>query len=201
MISIINYGLGNLRSIQKAFEKFDHETVITANTEVIEQSDALILPGVGAFGKAMQDLEDQNLIQLLQRKIVSVPTLGICLGMQLLFESSEENPDVIGLSLIQGKVKKMDTLENVRIPHTGWNKIYSSQEPFFTGYAYFNHSYYCEPDNKRDIVSTVIHGKRLPVIVKQGPILGVQFHPEKSQTTGESVIKYFLTQISHEVPL
>lgn len=199
MISIINYGLGNLRSIQKSFEKFGHEVVITSAIEIIEESDAIILPGVGAFGKAMNELAELRLIKILQKKIPQVPTLGICLGMQILFESSEENPGVKGLALIKGKVKKMAYLNNVRIPHTGWNKIYSSQEPYFSGYAYFNHSYYCEPDKQNKIVSTVIHGKRLPVIVKQGTIFGVQFHPEKSQSTGESVIKYFLSQITHEV--
>lgn len=199
MISIINYGLGNLRSIQKAFEKFGHEAVITSSTETIEQSEAIILPGVGAFGKAMSELTELNLVELLRKKLPHVPTLGICLGMQLLFEFSEESPGVDGLTLIKGKVKKMDSLFNVRIPHTGWNKIYSSKDPFFTGYAYFNHSFYCEPDNQNEIISKVIHGKWLPVIVKQGTILGVQFHPEKSQSAGESVIKYFLGQITREV--
>lgn len=199
MISIINYGLGNLRSIQKTFEKFGQNTVITSNPEAIEESEAIILPGVGAFGKAITELQERNLFELLQNKIPQVPTLGICLGMQILFDSSEEDPGVRGLSIITGQVKKINSLNGVRIPHTGWNKLYSSQKLFFSGYAYFNHSYYCEPANPKEIISTVIHGAKLPVIVKQGTILGVQFHPEKSQTTGESVIKYFLSLNTQEI--
>lgn len=198
MIGIINYGLGNLRSIQKVFESFGQETIITANVDEINQLDAVVLPGVGAFGAAMQELEELNLTEVLKTKINTIPTLGICLGMQLLFESSEEDPEVEGLKIIHGTVKKLLPLNNVRIPHTGWNELISTKDPYFKGYAYFNHSYYCEPDQKDTIISFVIHGDKMPVIIQQDNILGVQFHPEKSQATGREVIKYFISQIQVE---
>ncbi len=195
VIAIINYGLGNLRSIQKVFESFGQEAIITSTIEEIEKSNAIILPGVGAFGAAMEELENLSLTTVLKRKINSVPTLGICLGMQLLFGSSDEDPNVKGLNLIQGKVKELIPANSVRIPHTGWNELLSTKDPFFTGFAYFNHSFYCVPDQEDSIISYVIHGKKIPVIVKQDNILGVQFHPEKSQTTGREIIKYFISQI------
>ena len=195
MIAIINYGLGNLRSIQKVFESFGQEVIITSTIEEIEKSKAIILPGVGAFGAAMDELEKLSLTTILKRKIQSVPTLGICLGMQLLFGSSDEDPTIKGLNLIQGKVKELTPINNVRIPHTGWNELLSIKEPFFSGFAYFNHSFYCEPGQKESIISYVLHGTKIPVIIKQNNILGVQFHPEKSQTTGREIIRYFLSQM------
>ena len=123
----------------------------------------------------------------------SIPTMGICLGMQLLFSNSEESLDVSGLNIIPGKVIKLNPYQSIRIPHTGWNRLIPSSEPYFYGYVYFNHSYYCIPDEKNTIISYVNHGISIPVIVLKDHIIATQFHPEKSQEAGDRIINYFIS--------
>ncbi|MFX1501616.1 MAG: imidazole glycerol phosphate synthase subunit HisH [Promethearchaeota archaeon] len=195
MITIIDYGSGNLRSIQKSVQRFYPDVVISKDLALIENSKGLILPGVGAFGDAVKELKQYGLFYPLKDIIETVPTMGICLGMQLLFSNSEESPDVNGLDIVSGKVTKLVPYQSIKIPHTGWNRLIPSSKPYFYGYVYFNHSYYCNPDDKNYIISYVNHGISIPVIILKDHIIAVQFHPEKSQNAGVRIIKYFISLI------
>jgi glutamine amidotransferase len=193
MISIVDYGSGNLRSIQKSFERFYPEVKITKDIDLIKQSKGIVLPGVGSFGDAIKELTKNNLFDPLNEIVRTVPTIGICLGMQLLFSNSEESIGISGFDIIPGEVIKLKPYENITVPHTGWNRLISNSEPLFHGYAYFNHSYYCNPHNKELVISYVNHGESIPAIVIKDQIIGIQFHPEKSKITGEDVIKYYIS--------
>ena len=195
MIVIIDYGSGNLRSIQKSVSKFYKDVQVSSDLNVVEKASGVILPGVGAFGDAVKKLIEDDLFDFLKSKLLNVPTLGICLGMQLLFACSEETVNIKGLNIIPGKVVKLEIRPSIRIPHTGWNKIIPVTQPYFFGYAYFNHSFYCIPEDTRDIISYVHHGLSIPVIILKGSILGTQFHPEKSKDTGDAILKYFVSLI------
>ena len=199
MIVIIDYGSGNLRSIQKSVSKFYRDVRITDNLNVIEKADAIILPGVGSFGDAANKLIEDGLFDYLKVKLLKTPTLGICLGMQLLFTYSEETNGVRGLNVMPGKVVKLKKLSSIRIPHTGWNRIIPVTHPYFFGYAYFNHSFYCIPEDPKIIVSYVHHGLSIPVIIVRKNIIGTQFHPEKSKDTGNAVLKYFVSLIRRDL--
>ncbi|MFX1310529.1 MAG: imidazole glycerol phosphate synthase subunit HisH [Promethearchaeota archaeon] len=195
MITIIDYGSGNLRSIQKSIKRFYSDVIITRDITLIRKAKGLILPGVGSFGDAIIELEQYDLFEQLKDIIIEVPTLAICLGMQLLFSNSEESIGVNGLCVIPGKVIRLEGDNNIRIPHTGWNRLIPTSEPYFYGYVYFNHSYYCNPNDKRLIISHINHGISIPVIVLKDHIIGTQFHPEKSKETGDEIIKYFISLI------
>lgn len=195
MITIIDYGSGNLRSIQKSIKRFYSDVIITRDITLTRKAKGLILPGVGSFGDAIIELEQYDLFEQLKDIIIEVPTLAICLGMQLLFSNSEESIGVNGLSVIPGKVIRLEGDNNIRIPHTGWNRLIPTSEPYFYGYVYFNHSYYCNPNDKRLIISHINHGISIPVIVLKDHIIGTQFHPEKSKETGDEIIKYFISLI------
>ena len=199
MIVIIDYGTGNLRSIQKSVSKFYRDVQITKDLNIIKKANAIILPGVGSFGDAVKNLIEDGLFDYLKSKILNVPTLGICLGMQLLFAYSEETNNVKGLNVIPGKVVKLEPVSSIRIPHTGWNRLIPVSQPYFFGYAYFNHSFYCIPEDTRDIISYVHHGLSIPVITLKGNILGTQFHPEKSKDAGDAILKYFITLIKRDL--
>jgi glutamine amidotransferase len=198
MIVIIDYGSGNLRSVQKSINRFHRDVRITDDLNVIEKADAMILPGVGAFVDAAKKLIEDGLFEYLKVKILKIPTLGICLGMQLLFTYSEETNGVRGLDIIPGKVVKLKEHSSIRIPHTGWNRIIPVSQPYFFGYAYFNHSFYCIPEDPKTIVSYVHHGLSIPVIIVKKNIIGTQFHPEKSKNTGNDVLKYFVSLIKRD---
>ena len=195
MITIINYGSGNLRSIQKSVQRFYPKVTISRNLASIENSKGLILPGVGSFGDAVKELKQYRLFNKLKDIIETIPTLGICLGMQILFSNSEESIDVEGLDIISGKVLKQKIVNSIRIPHTGWNRLIATAEPFFNGYVYFNHSYYCKPNEKNLVVSYVNHGITMPAIILKDNVFGTQFHPEKSKEVGDEVINYFISLI------
>ena len=199
MIVIIDYGTGNLRSIQKSVSKFYRDVQITKDLNIIKKANAIILPGVGSFGDAVKNLIEDGLFDYLKSKILNVPTLGICLGMQLLFAYSEETNNVKGLNVIPGKVVKLESGSSIRVPHTGWNRLIPVSQPYFFGYAYFNHSFYCIPEDTRDIISYVHHGLSIPVITLKGNILGTQFHPEKSKDAGDAILKYFITLIKRDL--
>lgn len=199
MIVIIDYGTGNLRSIQKSVSKFYRDVQITKDLNIIKKANAIILPGVGSFGDAVKNLIEDGLFDYLKSKILNVPTLGICLGMQLLFAYSEETINVKGLNVIPGKVVKLESGSSIRVPHTGWNRLIPVSQPYFFGYAYFNHSFYCIPEDTRDIISYVHHGLSIPVITLKGNILGTQFHPEKSKDAGDAILKYFITLIKRDL--
>jgi len=201
MIVIIDYGMGNLKSVQNAFAKVGYKTVITDNPNLIKKAGAIVLPGVGAFRDAIKSLKDKKIDEeLIEATRRSKPFLGICLGMQLLQTFSEEGGFFEGMNIISGKVKKLPS--SVKCPHLGWNKIkfthnsYHNINPIFKGvldgsYFYFVHSYYCEVDNRKIIYSTTDYGLAFSSSIRKGNLFGVQFHPEKSSTPGLKILKNF----------
>jgi glutamine amidotransferase len=194
-IGIIDYGMGNLHSVANALDYLGINNLISSNPAELNTCDKIILPGVGAFKDAMQELKKQKLDQWIQ-EIVSkeVPLLGICLGMQLVFESSEEYGLHEGLSLLKGQIKKLDV--PYKIPHMGWNALNIKKEaPLFKGldkdqYVYFVHSYYLETVD--DVVSaTTFYGKEIQVAAQSKNVFALQFHPEKSGQTGLQILKNY----------
>jgi glutamine amidotransferase len=199
MITIIDYGIGNLRSVQRSLQRYYSNVIITNEREEIEKSSGIVLPGVGAFGDAVEELMRKGLFTLLKQIIPTKPTLGICLGLQLLFNNSEESPGVEGLGIFSGKVKKLTPTNSIRVPHTGWNQVIALKEPYFSGFAYFNHTYYCDAADENMITAFTLHGVKFGVIFKYGTILAIQFHPEKSKTIGESILKYWVNILDKRV--
>ncbi|WP_010240646.1 MULTISPECIES: imidazole glycerol phosphate synthase subunit HisH [Clostridium] len=194
-LSIVDYGMGNLRSVQKAFESFGGKCNITSNVDEILDSDGIILPGVGAFPDAMENINKLNMNKALKNAADSgVPILGICLGMQLLFDESDEVRPTEGLGLIKGKVKKFDI--NLKIPHMGWNSLnILKNSPLLEGvkdgsYAYFVHSYYAELEED-NLDADSFYAINVPAAVSKKNVFGFQFHPEKSGDPGIKMLKNF----------
>lgn len=194
---IIDYGMGNLRNVQKAFEKLDYEAIITDDLEIIRKADKIVLPGVGAFEQAIETLRATGLDEVLYEAVrEGKPLLGICLGMQLLFEKSYENGVHSGLGILEGEVVRLDV--PLKIPHMGWNALQiKKRTPLFEAteeapYVYFVHSYYVE--TKDELVSaTTYYGKEITVAVQKGKVYGMQYHPEKSSDEGLAMLKAFAT--------
>ncbi len=198
MITIVDYGMGNLRSVQKAFEKVGAEAEICADPDKIAKASKLILPGVGAFRDAIQALKDQSLVEpILEHAQSGKPFLGICLGLQLLFDVSYEDGEYAGLGLIPGKVVRFEDQPDLKIPHMGWNQIERTAEhPILAGvpaheYFYFVHSYYVAPDNAEDVAAYTEYGCRFASMVARDNIVASQFHPEKSQNAGLKLLQNF----------
>ena len=197
MIAIIDYGIGNLRSVQKALEKVGAKAQITQNPTEIRQAQKVVLPGVGAMQPAMQKLKELKLIDLIQETIASgKPFLGICLGLQLLFEKSYEGGEVEGIGILRGTVERFSSL---KVPHMGWNqiKIERPNARLLAGCEnestfYFCHSYFVRPKDPAVVAATTDYGVEFTCVVEQGNIFGVQFHPEKSQSQGLKVLKNFI---------
>lgn len=195
MIAIIDYGMGNIRSVEQALTCIGAEYTVTDNKKKILESEGVILPGVGAFPKAMEALEEKNLVFVLQEFGKSgKPLLGICLGMQLLFEESEEIRNSIGLGLLQGSIRKLKV--PYKIPHMGWNQLKKKREiPLWNevadnSFVYYVHSYYA--DCPRDLVcGSSKYGIEIPGFVAKGNIFGAQFHPEKSGEIGIQMLRNF----------
>ena len=194
---IINY-IGNLKSVENAFKNRGAEVYVTDSIRKIKNATGIVLPGVGAFGAGMKNLEKHNLIDLIIKEIEKgKPFLGICLGLQLLFEKSEETPDVKGLSIFKGEVKKFK-IKDLKIPHLGWNQIeIKKRSPLLKGiknksFFYFVHSYFVEPEEKDIIMCTTNYGKEFVTGVWKENVFGVQFHPEKSQDNGLKLIENFI---------
>ena len=207
MISIIDYGMGNLASVGKALEFLGARARVTSDPKVVARSKAVIFPGVGAFGEAMVQLKARRLKEPIIDSIQEgKPFLGLCLGLQLLFESSEESPGVRGLGILPGRVRKLPRPKGLKIPHMGWNQIESDSRvrgnDILRGvpegvFMYFVHSFYAEPKEKKVIVSTTRYGRSFPSIVWNGERLwATQFHPEKSQKWGLKILKNFLEVVS-----
>lgn len=196
MIAIIDYGMGNLRSVQKAFEKVGAAAVITQNPADIEKADKIVLPGVGAMQPAMQKLKELHFIDPIKKSIGDgKPFLGICLGLQLLFEKGFEGGEADGLNIFPGTVERFSSL---KVPHMGWNqiKIRDSQCPLFAGVSnmsnfYFCHSYYVNPQDPTIVATTTDYGIEFTSAIARDNVFGVQFHPEKSQTLGLEILKNF----------
>jgi len=197
MIAIIDYGVGNLRSVQKAFEFLGYSAIVTNKPDEVIEASHVVLPGVGAFGNAMESLKRTDMIDTIFKVIKQgKPFLGICLGMQLLFDRSFEGGIHTGLQLIPGEIKKIPEKPGLKIPHMGWNKLTYSQNPLFEGlgnepYVYFVHSYYLKTQNTQYVIGTVNYGNEIPVAVNRNNIFGLQFHPEKSGNIGLQIIKNF----------
>ncbi len=199
MITIVDYNMGNLRSVSKAIEHLGGDVRVSSQADDIANTDKLILPGVGAFGDACRELRSLNLFEPIQNFIKSgKPFLGICLGLQLLFKSSEESPDEVGLDIFEGSVRLFRS-KNVKIPHMGWNnaKIINAspivknlpKDPYF----YFVHSYYAAPaDPKLTVAETLYGDEKFSAILGKGNTFATQFHPEKSQEAGLAILKNFI---------
>lgn len=199
-VLIVNAGTGNLSSVQNTLKKIGVTAHISASPDDILQAHRIILPGVGAFGEFMNGLTSKNLIGPIHKFITSgKPILGICVGMQALFDFSEEMGKHPGLSLISGKVTRFPEEIYLKVPHTGWNQInFDRFHPLFQGispkaYVYFNHTYYCAPQKQTVVAATTNYGFDFCSAVHNQNIYGVQFHPEKSQVVGKLILKNFLT--------
>ena len=195
-VVIIDYGMGNLYSVKNALLAVGAEPVVTSDRDVIAAAERVILPGVGAFGDCMANLEKSGLIPVIRQLLDSgKPFLGICLGMQLLFEASDEAPGVAGLGYFKGQVKYLPT--SLKIPHMGWNKLeLRSPSPLLTGaggeYVYFVHSFHAEPEDKSIITSVCDYGMEVTASVGRGNVQAFQFHPEKSSSVGMQLLKNFV---------
>jgi len=196
VIAIIDYGMGNLHSVSKAVERLGCEMVVTADPAVIMAADGAILPGVGAFGDAMQNLRETGLDTVVQAYAASgKPLLGICLGMQLLFDESEEHGSHEGLKLLPGKVVRFRG--DYKVPHMGWNKLqFAQQSPLLKGleedYVYFVHSYHVKPEQASDLVAATDYYQPVTAIVGRDHVYGMQFHPEKSGELGMRLLANFV---------
>lgn len=196
MIAIIDYGAGNIFSVKNALDYLGLESRLVSDEESVRSADAVILPGVGAFPAAMKKLESTGLISTIKEEAAKKPFLGICLGMQIIFEKGYEFEECDGLGLISGSVRKMEELDLI-IPHMGWNKLEKLNDcPLLEGvgdneYVYFVHSYKAHCDDK-DIAAYVEYGGRVPALVYDGKyVFGAQFHPEKSGETGLKILRNF----------
>jgi imidazole glycerol-phosphate synthase subunit HisH len=197
-VTIVDYGMGNLRSVEKALAALGASPRVSADPDTVLRSERLILPGVGAFGDAMDNLRRSGLERALLQAVDSgVPLLGLCLGLQLLFSESEEFGRHEGLGLIPGSVRRFEEA-GLRVPHVGWNQVESFRpDPLLDGiaegsYFYFVHSYYVVPDREEDVVACTSYGRRFCSIARRGSVRGAQFHPEKSQEAGKRLLRNFL---------
>jgi glutamine amidotransferase len=195
-VAIIDYGVGNLRSVEKAFAAMDCEAVISSDESVLRKAERLVLPGVGAFGACMKALKGRGFDRLVQERVSEgTPLLGVCVGMQLLFDESEEFGSTRGLGLLRGSVRRFSG--DLVVPHVGWNRIHQTRShQLFEGvdegaFCYFVHSFYCEPVDQKVVVGETEYGVRYASVVAEENVCGVQFHPEKSQDIGLRMLSNF----------
>ena len=198
MIAIIDYDAGNIRSVEKAMAKLGQEVWITRDRERIMNADKVILPGVGSFGDAMAHLREYNLVEVIKDVVAEKkPFLGICLGLQLLYESSEETPGVEGLGILKGKILKIPEQKDLKIPHMGWNSLHLQNDGrLFRGieqnpYVYFVHSYYLKAEEEETVKATTEYSVKIHASVEKDNVFACQFHPEKSGDLGLQILKNF----------
>lgn len=205
-IAIIDYGVGNLRSAEKAFQHLGFDAQLTTDPSALAGARKLVLPGVGHFGECMVQLHEHGFIEPLLKEVqAGKPLLGICVGLQMLFESSEESPNEAGLGLLKGRVRKFsgpafEGTEALKIPQIGWNGLIfpsNAPHPLFTNlkqgsHVYFVHSYYAQPDDPADVLAYSDYGGRFCASAGRGNIAGVQFHPEKSQRAGLAILANYV---------
>ncbi len=199
MTAIIDYDAGNLKSVQKALDYLGEENAITRDPDEILSADRVILPGVGNFGDAMKQLDALGLTGVIREAADrQIPFLGICLGLQLLFESSQESPGVEGLGILKGKIVRIPDTEGLKIPHIGWNSLtLENQGRLFAGlegepYVYFVHSYYLQAEDPQIVKASTEYGAHIHASVEQGNVFACQFHPEKSGSVGLHILKNFI---------
>ena len=199
MISIIDYDAGNIKSVEKALHHLGQEAVITRDPDKILNAKGVILPGVGAFGDAMEKLHTYGLVDVIHQCVAKqIPFLGICLGLQLLFESSEESPGVEGLHILDGKIKRIPSQAGLKIPHIGWNSLsFPNEGRLFRGilensYVYFVHSYYLQATDPAIVTATTEYGACIHASVEKGNVFACQFHPEKSSDVGMRILQNFI---------
>lgn len=203
MIAIIDYGVGNLRSVEKAFHFIGAEAVISSDPEFILNADGVVLPGVGAFADAMESLKKAGMVEVVKKAIEDQkPFLGICLGMQLLFDYSEEGGDhVKGLGIFKGSVRQLPLDMDLKVPHMGWNLLnIKDNQPSFRNlphapFVYFVHSYYLKAEDRNIVAATASYGIEFDVAISKGNVLATQFHPEKSGEVGLTILKNFVHTI------
>ncbi len=195
-IGIIDYGVGNLRSVEKAFAANGCTAVISSDEKVLQQSERLVLPGVGAFGACMKALTERGFDELVRERVAKgTPLLGVCVGMQMLFEESDEFGTTPGLGLLRGRVRRFGS--DLIVPQVGWNQIQQRRiHPLFDGiidraFFYFVHSYYCESDDPAIVIGETEYSATYASVVARGNVCGVQFHPEKSQAVGLKLLSNF----------
>lgn len=199
MIAIIDYDAGNIKSVEKALQQLGAEVVITKDARTILSADKVILPGVGAFGDAMANLRKFHLDQVIYQVVEKgTPFLGICLGLQLLFERSDETPGVEGLGILKGEILRIPECNDLKIPHMGWNSLHLQHEGrLFRGlpedsYVYFVHSYYLKAEDEKIVKATAEYGVNIHASVEKGNVFACQFHPEKSSDVGLMILKNFV---------
>jgi len=209
MIVVIDYGMGNLRSAQKGVEKGGHSAVVSSSPEDIADAEGIILPGVGAFKDCFDGLTDGGFVEPLKAAVAAgTPLLGICVGMQMLFDSSEEGEGSPGLGLLPGNVVRFPEAEDtgLKVPHMGWNRLDLSRDrpcPLLEDlseepYVYFVHSYYAKVDRHDIVYATTEYGEAFPAVVGEGHVFGTQFHPEKSQIEGIHILRAFGDYVARE---
>ena len=199
MIAIIDYDAGNIKSVEKAMLLLGQEVKITRDKEEILSADKVILPGVGAFGDAMGKLHQYGLVEVIKEVVKKgTPFIGICLGLQLLFESSDETPGVEGLGILKGRILRIPDAEGLKIPHMGWNSLkFPIEGRLFKGlvedsYVYFVHSYYLAAEDESIVTATTEYSTLIHASVEQGNVFACQFHPEKSSDVGIQILKNFV---------
>ena len=198
MIAMIDYDAGNIKSVEKALQLIGQEVVLTRDPETLKKADKVILPGVGAFGDAMEKLHAYGLVDVIREICASgKPFLGICLGLQLLFERSEESPGVEGLGILKGEIVRIPDKEGLKIPHMGWNSLHlQNHGRLFRGiseqaYVYFVHSYYLKAEDEEIVKATTEYSTRIHASVEKGNVFACQFHPEKSSDVGLGMLRNF----------
>ena len=205
MIAIIDYDAGNIKSVEKAFMALGQEVVVTRDQETIMNAEGVVLPGVGAFGDAMEKLHAYELVETIHKVVdKKTPFLGICLGLQLMFESSEETPGVEGLGLLKGKIIRIPEGEGLKIPHIGWNNLaYPNQGRLYqdipeNSYVYFVHSYYLQAEEPEIVRATTEYGVTIHASVEKDNVFACQFHPEKSSAVGMKILENFVKVVKGE---
>lgn len=206
MIAVIDYGAGNLQSVLKAFQYLGSNVTVTADAQILQKADAVVLPGVGAFDDAMQHLQRSGLTDTVRCLAQSdKPFLGICLGLQLLFEGSDEAPGVQGLGVLHGRIHRIPAAEGLKVPHIGWNSLkISDHSGIFSNlpeepYVYFVHSYYLKAEDRGIVSATTEYGVRIDAAVHRGNLYATQFHPEKSGKTGLQILRNFVALAGEEL--
>lgn len=199
MIAITDYDAGNIKSVEKALQKLGQEVVITRDKDTILSADKVILPGVGAFGDAMENLRKYELDKVIYQVVEkNIPFLGICLGLQLLFEKSDESKGVKGLGILEGEICRIPDCEGLKIPHMGWNSLHLQnggrlfRDIEENAYVYFVHSYYLKAKNEDIVKATTEYSAHIHASVEKGNVFACQFHPEKSSDVGLKILKNFV---------